>query len=220
MKVKICGITNLEDALHCASGGADALGFIFYEKSKRFVDYRKAKTIAASLPFFVMKVGVFVNENPETVNAAASEIGLNAVQLHGQEDPDYLKRIELPAIKSFRVGESFDYSVIEKYNDCGILLDTFSPDGYGGTGKSFNWNSIPENLKNKIILSGGISADNIDAVVNQVRPAAIDLSSSLESVPGRKDYKKVKTFFEKLNSLRNREQLNLHRNTETSPQKS
>lgn len=202
MKVKVCGITNIEDAKLCTAAGADALGFVFYEKSKRFVDYRKAKTITASLPFFVMKVGVFVNEDPDTVNTAAREIGLNAVQLHGDENPNYLRRIRFPVIKSFRVGDSFDYSVIEKYDNCGILLDAFSPDGYGGTGISLDWNSIPGNLRSRIILSGGISADNIDVVINEIKPAAIDLSSSLESAPGRKDYDKVKTFFEKLDHLR------------------
>lgn len=203
MKVKICGITNLEDAQLAVDCGADAVGFIFYEKSKRYITPSKANEIISSLPFLVLKVGVFVNEEIGKVNSIAKEIGLNAVQLHGNESIEYCKQISHPIIKAFRVNEDFDYSAIDQYSGYQIMLDTYSSKEHGGTGTSFNWENIPSQLKNKIILAGGISESNIEEIYKNVKPQAVDLSSSLEIEPGKKDSDKVKSFFNKLNNLRN-----------------
>ncbi|MDR3626032.1 MAG: phosphoribosylanthranilate isomerase [Ignavibacteriaceae bacterium] len=202
MKIKVCGITNLEDALLCESLGAGALGFIFYKGSKRYIEPEAAAGIINSLSPFMVKVGVFVNENTNTINQIASSIKLNAVQLHGDESPEAIKYISLPAIKSFRVDDNFDYEILKQYPGTYYLLDTYSKSGYGGTGKVFNWENIPGEYKRKIILAGGVSIDNIEEVYTKIQPPAIDLSSSLESVPGKKDKEKVIGFFKKINELK------------------
>lgn len=203
MKVKICGITNIEDALLCAENGVDALGFVFYNKSKRFISFEDAKNIAEKLSSFVMKVGVFVNEDANVVNQQAEYVGLDAVQLHGDEAPEYLAGIHHPQIKAFRVGENFDWSLIDQYKNCNILLDSFSKEQYGGTGKTFEWRIIPERFRHKIILSGGITSEKLEQIFTEIKPAAIDVLSSLEKSPGKKDKKKVIEFLEVLNGLRN-----------------
>ncbi len=151
----------------CSNLGADALGFIFYEKSKRFIGYDNAGEIIKQLPPFVFKVGVFVDEDIKKVNSVAKTIGLNAVQLHGNETPEYVDSISMPVIKSFRVDDNFDWTRIDEFRNCRILLDAFSPNEMGGTGNKFNWNFIPQKLKSKIILSGGISVANLEAVFNK-----------------------------------------------------
>jgi len=204
LQIKICGITNIEDALLCAECGADALGFIFYEKSKRFIKNDQAAYIIKSLPPFIAKVGVFVDESFEKINKTIKETGLSCIQLHGDELPEFVQKFSLPVIKAFRVDNIFDWSKIEKYQNCKILLDAFSQNEMGGTGTSFDWKLIPDGIKNKIILSGGISIDNLEFVFNEIKPAAVDLSSSLESAPGIKDHQKVKEFLNKLNRLRSK----------------
>ncbi|MFO7445440.1 MAG: phosphoribosylanthranilate isomerase [Ignavibacteriaceae bacterium] len=202
MKVKICGITNTADAILAEQSGADAIGFIFYKGSKRYISPEDAKNIIRQLSPFTMKVGVFVNEDTDTVNMIASNIKLNAVQLHGAESPEYIEKIAYPVIKSFRVEDDFNYSRISNYNGVSILLDTFSAAEYGGTGFPFNWNLIPVELRSMIILAGGISILNIDEVITTVKPAAVDISSSLEKEPGKKDERKIKQFFQIINSYR------------------
>lgn len=205
MKVKICGITNLEDARLCAGYSTDAIGFIFYEKSKRYVTFEKAKEIINQLPPFLMKVGVFVNEEAEIVNESAQKIGLNLVQLHGDESAEYVSEIKLPVIKAFRVDEKFDWTAIDNYKNCVIMLDSFSQNEYGGTGNTFEWNTIPTKYKNKIILSGGITIDKLEQIFSEIKPAAIDVSSSLEISPGKKDPQKLKEFltrFDQMNFLK------------------
>jgi phosphoribosylanthranilate isomerase len=202
IKVKTCGITNLEDALLCESAGADALGFIFYKKSKRYIEPGSFKGIIKHLSPFIMKVGVFVNEHSDFINDTAADLNLNAVQLHGEESLETVKKINFPVIKSFRINNGFDFSILEKYPGVSFLFDTYSKIEYGGTGKVFNWELIPNELKCKIILAGGISINNIDDIFNNIKPAAVDLSSSLEAEPGKKDKEKVKEFFKKINHLR------------------
>lgn len=204
MKVKICGITNIDDANLCAELGADALGFIFYNKSKRYIDFESAKEIIDSLPFFIFKVGVFVNEDVNKVNRAAAELKLNAVQLHGDEDLDYCKQVNHPVIKAIRVDNNLPEQ-LNIFNNYTILLDKKSDNEYGGTGDRFNWNIIPNPVKNKIILAGGVSVENIEKIYNEISPQAVDLSSSLESSSGKKDHQKVNEFFAKLNKLRNQQ---------------
>ena len=202
MRVKVCGITKIEDAMLCYNLGADAIGFIFYEKSKRYIKPEDAKIIISELPAFILKVGVFVNETPQQINEIAKEIKLNAVQLHGDETPQDIDNIDLPVIKAFRVDDEFDYGVMNQYKKCTFLLDTFNKNEFGGTGEKFNWNKIPKEIKSKIILAGGVSIENLENIYKQINPAAIDVSSSLEMEPGKKDKKKVELFFKKLNELR------------------
>jgi len=203
VKVKICGITNIDDARICDDCGADALGFIFFNKSKRYIEPDKAKMIIDSLPFFVFKVGVFVNEDVDRVNQIANELKLNAVQLHGDEDLNYCEKINYPIIKAIRVDNKLNEN-LDKYSKYTILLDSKYENEYGGTGQKFNWDLIPESSRNKIILAGGVSEKNIDDIFNRIKPQAVDLSSSLEKEPGIKDHEKVKSFFRKINKLRNK----------------
>ncbi len=202
MRVKICGITNLEDALLSCELGADALGFIFYEKSKRFISYSNAKEIIQQLPSFVVKVGVFVDQETGEINAISQKIGLNAVQLHSDTTPSFVEEIYLPVIKSFRINNEFDFSLLHNFKKCSFLLDAFSNETLGGTGETFDWNLIPNELRNEIILAGGVSSDNIEFIFKNIKPQAVDLSSSLESSPGKKDAMKLKEFFNKANKLR------------------
>ncbi len=202
MKVKICGITNIEDALLCESLGANALGFIFYKGSKRFVEPGAAGKIIPELSPFSLKVGVFVNSSPDEINKTAKEIKLNAVQLHGDETPGMVSEINFPVIKSFRINNGFDFSILKDFQNVSYLFDTYSEKEYGGTGKTFNWDLIPDDLRSKIVLSGGISVNNIEEIYKRIKPAAVDLSSSLESKPGKKNDEKIKEFFKKINYLR------------------
>lgn len=199
MKIKICGITNLEDALVCSKYGVDMLGFVFYNKSKRYVDYKLVKSIISQLPKNIVSVGVFVDEDYSLINSISEEIGLKKIQLHGNESPDYVKKIKLPVIKAFRVSENFDWNKLNDYSNCEILLDTYSSETIGGTGKTFDWELIPDKCKHSIILSGGISINNIDKIMNEIKPAAIDVSSSIESYPGKKDHSRV---IELLNAIK------------------
>lgn len=202
MKIKICGITNIEDALAAESFGADAVGFIFYKKSKRYVSQGQAKHIIKTLSPFTTKVGVFVNETFKVINKISKQTGISAVQLHGDENPEIIKSISLPVIKAFRVDNNFDYNKLNQFREYSILLDAYSEDNYGGTGHQFDWEKIPAAFKNRTILAGGISSDNIEFIYKNINPAAIDLSSSLEITPGKKDKKKMKEFFNKVYLLR------------------
>jgi phosphoribosylanthranilate isomerase len=195
LKVKICGITNLEDALLCEKLGADAIGFIFYDKSKRYIQPNSAKEIIKMLSPFTLKVGVFVNESSDKINSTAKLAGLNFVQLHGDEKPELISEINLPVIKAFRVNDEFDFRFLEEYKNCYFLLDTYYPKQFGGTGKSFNWELIPKHIAGKIILSGGISISNIQKIISEVNPYAVDVSSSIEEYPGKKSEKRLKEFF-------------------------
>lgn len=202
MKVKICGITNKEDALLAEKLGADAIGFIFYKKSKRYVLPEIAAEIIKILSPFIIKAGVFVNEEAAGINNISTQIKLNVVQLHGDETPDIIGEINSPVIKSFRINREFDFKILNKYKDVSFLFDSYSKEEYGGTGKNFNWHLIPKELDGNFILSGGISSENIEEILNKIKPKAIDVSSSLEKSPGIKDHKKVEEFFKKLNSIR------------------
>lgn len=191
MKIKICGITRIEDALLCSQHGADSIGFIFYHKSKRYISPESAKDIVHSLPSFLMKVGVFVNENISEVNRIAQLVGLNAVQLHGDESPKYIEQMTHPVIKCFGVDESFDFSIIHNYKNCDILLDVKNTEQFGGTGNSFNWNLIPDDLRNRVIIAGGVSYKNINEIYSTINPGTVDLASSVEISPGIKDKNKI-----------------------------
>jgi len=202
MKIKICGITNLADALLCESCGADAIGFIFYVGSKRQIMPDEAAEIVSHLNPLTIKVGVFVDENPVLINQLIKDVGLNMVQLHGGETPEDISLINVPVIKAFRVNDNFDFTVLNHYSNSYLLLDSYDKEELGGTGKTFNWQMIPEQLKSKIILAGGINSDNIDIIFQQIKPQAIDVSSSLEEYPGKKDKEKVIQFFNKIKSFK------------------
>lgn len=201
MRIKICGITNFEDAQLCSQLGADAIGFIFYKQSKRYITFENTKNIISQLPFWVTKVGVFVNEDFETINRAALNLKLNAVQLHGDEKPEFIEKIHHPVIKSFRINESFEFKILNNYNNCFFLLDTFSSKELGGTGLTFNWEIIPTQYRDKIILAGGINEDNVEMIYKNDYSQNIDLSSSLELSPGKKDKIKLIDFFKKIKYL-------------------
>ncbi len=195
MKIKICGITNYEDALLCCDEGADYLGFIFYKDSKRYISPENAGEIISKLPLGIKVVGVFVNENIAEVNENAQTLGLSFVQLHGDESPEYIQAMQAPVLKAFRVSDKFDFGIVDSYPGVVPLFDTFSNSVYGGTGKAFLWNDIPVALREKCFLSGGISADNVIEAIQTIRPYGIDVSSSLEKYPGKKDAAKVREYF-------------------------
>ena len=204
MKVKICGITNIEDALLAEQLGADAIGFIFYKPSKRYISPGDAKLILQKLSPFTLKVGVFVNETADDINRVASEVKLNLIQLHGNEKPELISSLVLPAIKSFRISEVFDFSILNKYPAMSFLFDTFSKDEFGGTGKSFDWNMIPSTIREKSIIAGGITSANVEEIITKINPYAIDVSSSLEESPGKKNSNKMTNLFKIINQSRSK----------------
>jgi phosphoribosylanthranilate isomerase len=199
MRIKICGITNLDDAMAVVDYGADALGFVFFEQSPRFVTHKKAATIIKKLPPCITTVGVFVNQDPEQIVKTVSMTGIDVVQLHGNESPEGFassRRI----IKAIRVKslESLDPLIHFKDWVSAFLLDTYTPDIFGGTGQIFNWDIAVEAKQfGRIILAGGLTPDNIAEAVRWVRPYGIDVSSGVESDKGKKDYKKLKLFIER-----------------------
>jgi phosphoribosylanthranilate isomerase len=198
LKVKICGITNMEDALFAAECGADALGFIFHSKSPRSITPETAAAIIAKLPPLIMTVGVFVNEVPGQMRETLEMTGIKALQLHGEEPPEACG-IWTPVIKSFRVSDFVDLKLLEQYrNASALLLDTFSNAEYGGTGRIFNWDiAVEAKAMGRIILAGGLTPENVEEAVRRVRPYAVDVSSGVEAEKGRKDLKKVREFIEK-----------------------
>ena len=199
-KVKICGITNLEDARHSIACGADALGFNFYDKSPRYISTDMAKRIIEQLPDTIEIVGVFVNEKTDRIVEIADAARLDMIQLHGDETPEFTSAVAvktgLPVIKAFRVSPDFTVNDSVDYGTDAILLDAFSADQHGGTGKIFNWNVAREVSESgrKLYLAGGLSAENVRDAIRAVRPFAVDACSLLEREPGRKDHDKVAAF--------------------------
>ncbi|TWJ32717.1 phosphoribosylanthranilate isomerase [Geobacter argillaceus] len=201
-RVKICGITSLDDALAAIDAGADALGFVFYEKSPRNVNPMQASAIIAKLPPFVQTVGLFVNEEAERVNWTADFCGLDVIQLHGDEEPDYCPEIRRRVIKAFRVKDAASLISLRRYSVAGCLLDAWSPAAPGGTGETFNWDLAREAAAcGRLILAGGLTPDNVRRAVEQVRPYAVDVSSGVEAAPGKKDRDKVREFIRRAKGL-------------------
>lgn len=198
MKIKICGITNQEDALICETLRVDYLGFIFYPKSKRFINYQKAKKIIQKLGVNTNKVGVFVDTKAEQINNIGKEIGLTHVQLHGDENPDEVKKIDFPVIKALSGNNKNIENEIKHFSNADlILLDSMTTDQKGGTGKTFNWlnlNNIKD--KSKIILSGGLNEANIIKAINETNIEFFDVCSGVEESPGIKNIKKLETIVE------------------------
>jgi phosphoribosylanthranilate isomerase len=201
IKVKICGMTQLKDALFAVEQGVDAVGFIFYKKSPRAVTMKTVREIIAKLPPLVDTVGVFVNESAERVNKIADYCGLDLVQLHGEESPAFCRKIHRRVIKAFRVKDLQSIKQLEKFPVSGFLLDTFSDDLHGGTGKTFDWNlALPAKKMGPVILAGGLTPRNILQAVRQVRPYGVDVCSGVEKSPGIKDLEKVRAFLKNIRS--------------------
>jgi phosphoribosylanthranilate isomerase len=189
IRIKVCGITRLEDAIESARLGYDAVGFIFSE-SPRKIEPQKAKNIIDELPPFIVRVGVFVNETKEKVFEVAKFCKLDALQFHGDESPDYCQIFkEYRVIKALRINTEKDIEVIPKYNVDAVLLDTFSPNAYGGTGITFNWDIARKarNYQIPIVLSGGLNTENVKKAIEEVNPYALDVSSGVEDSPGVKN---------------------------------
>ncbi len=194
-KVKICGITNKEDALYAVECGADALGFIFYEKSPRYIEPFNAKTIIAALPPFVTTVGVFVNKDLNDIRDITLLTGITVVQLHGDESPSYCNLIEGKLIKAIRVKNDISIEGLKKYDVDAFLLDSFDKNCFGGTGMTFDWKLAEKaKLYGKIILAGGLTPDNVEDAVKKVLPYGVDVGSGVEKKPGIKNKNKVKEF--------------------------
>ncbi|MDB4837606.1 phosphoribosylanthranilate isomerase [Marinomonas sp.] len=195
-RVKICGITNLDDALMACHHGADALGFVFYKKSPRYISPEKANEIVQKLPPFVVPVALFVNANQELVHSVIRPSSRWAIQFHGDETESQCVLYKRPYMKALRVKESDNIAALV---DCypsasAILLDAYKEGVPGGTGEVFNWSLIPKELSKPIVLAGGLNVKNIKAAVQQVLPYAVDVSGGVELSKGLKSEPKVKEF--------------------------
>lgn len=197
IRIKICGITNEEDALTAIEFGADAIGFVFHHKSPRVVTPETAKTIISRVPPFVTTVGVFVDEDRMKVEKIAQDTGLDIIQLHGSEPPEAC-HMSKKVIKAIRVKELTDLEPLKRYQVSAFLLDTYSPHAIGGTGLIFNWDIAVEAKKfGRIILAGGLTPDNVAEAVQWVQPYGIDVSTGVEGDrKGKKDRDKLKIFIE------------------------
>lgn len=197
VKVKICGITNIKDAFYSCDCGCDALGFVFYKKSPRFISLEDAASITKALPPFVLKAGIFVNPGRNEVKSAFKDAKINIAQLHGDESRDFCINLNLPFIKAFRVKDDFNLKVLSLYSLNTYLLDAYSESSYGGTGELINLNVAKKASKlYNIILSGGLTSDNVIYAIKAVKPYAVDVSSGVEKSPGIKDRAKVRKFID------------------------
>ena len=206
--IKICGITTLDDALAAVDAGADALGFNFYQRSPRYISPANAREITNQLPPSILKVGVFVNEELQSLLTIASDANLSAVQLHGDETPGYCSQLrEKYVIKAFGAGNKFDWRAVDRYDVQAIMLDTKDDLLRGGTGRVFDWSiarransSTANSAKPKLFLAGGLSPENVAEAIATVKPYGVDACSSLECSPGKKDHARMRAF---VNAVRN-----------------
>ncbi len=203
VKVKICGITNYDDAAAAIDMGADLLGFNFYPKSSRFVTLQQTTQIISKLPAFIDVVGVFVNASLDEIRGTIGQCPLNWVQLHGDESPEFCRSLtsdNVKTMKALRVKNEADIEKAEYYFTDAILLDAFDPHKYGGTGLTFDWNIIGH-IGKRVFLAGGINPDNAPKAV-ELGVYGIDVCSGIEAEPGKKDHKKMKKLFESIRHLR------------------
>ena len=196
VKVKICGVTNVADALAAAEAGADMIGLNFYEGSPRHVTIATAAEIARALPPFVLRVGVFVNPAEDLVLRALGECNLNLLQFHGDEPSAFCTQFGVMSVKAVRVRDAASLQTLENFHTDAFLLDAHSQSGLGGTGKKFNWELAvaAQKFGKPVFLAGGLTPKNVAAAVRLVRPFAVDVSSGVESAPGKKDAAKVRAF--------------------------
>ena len=203
VKIKVCGTTNLKDALFAVDSGADAIGFIFYKKSPRYILQKDAKDIVAKLPPFVETVGVFVNETSDRVNRIAEQCKLTAIQLHGDESPAFCRRIKRRVIKAFRVKDTNSFKGMADYDVSGFLLDSYNEESKGGTGKTFDWNlALRAKKQGPIILAGGLNPYNVYTAIHRVKPYGVDVCSGVEKSPGIKDSVKIDEFIKSVRKFR------------------
>jgi phosphoribosylanthranilate isomerase len=205
MKVKVCGITNYEDAEMALANGVDALGFNFFLPSPRYIDPEEARQIIRRIPPFVVTVGLFVNiSQPHHVSETASRAGIQVIQLHGDETPEYCRALaDWPLIKALRIGINGFPENLEEYEVQGFLLDAKDDVLFGGTGRSFDW-SLAKDIQRirPIILAGGLRPDNVRQAIRIVQPYAVDVCSGVESAPGKKDPAKLKEFMSEVKNAR------------------
>jgi phosphoribosylanthranilate isomerase len=201
IKVKVCGITNAADALAAVEAGADALGFIFYENSPRYIVPAVAAGIIAGLPPLVTSVGVFVNKELATVRSIMDGCGLTLAQLHGDENASYCHELSRPTMKALRLKDRGSLLTLAEYQGRGgvrgFVLDAFSETAYGGTGQTTDWALAADVAKTTpILLAGGLTPDNVPEAIRSVRPYGVDVSSGVESAPGKKDHAKIRAFID------------------------
>jgi len=196
LKIKICGITNLDDAQAASDAGADALGFMFYESSPRNISLARAGEIAGRISPFVLKVGVFVDPDPDFVLSAITSCGLNLLQFHGEEKPEFCQGFGVMTMKAFRIKDAASLEQLPNYGTDAWLLDSYVAGKQGGTGEKFNWDMAIEarKLGRPVFLAGGLTPVNIGEAVRKVQPYGVDVSSGVESSPGRKDHEKIRAF--------------------------
>ena len=194
-RIKICGLTREVDVDAAVAAGADAIGFVFYPPSPRYVAPQRAAELVKRIPPFVDVVGLFVNEGPEVVRAACDALPINILQFHGDEDAAYCRQFSRPWLRAARVRPGLDLVEFARtYSDArGLLLDAFV-DGYGGGGHVFDWTLIPQDLPGFLVLSGGLTVENVGEAMRRVRPAAVDVSSGVEMGKGIKDRAKIAAF--------------------------
>ena len=200
-RVKICGITRLQDAQEAIAAGASALGFVFYAPSPRYIDPESAACIIAALPPFVTTTALFVDEDPELVASIVAQTQVDLLQFHGAEDQNYCSQFGMPFIKALRVQEGMDIAAaVANYPSArAVLLDTYVKGVPGGTGAVFNWQLIPEQMRSQIILAGGLDVANVAAAIQVVRPFAVDVSGGLEAQKGIKCLDKINAFMAEVN---------------------
>ena len=200
VRVKFCGITRPEDARHAAQLGADAIGLIFYPPSPRAVDIERALEVLSAVPAMLTTVGVFVNPQPDELAALLAQVPLDLVQFHGDELPAVCRRSSRPWMKAVGMRDGIDvHDIAARYAGArGLLLDTFSAQQRGGTGRAFDWRLIPADLSVPIVLAGGLDASNVAAAIHAVRPHAVDANGGVESAPGIKDHRKMEAFMQEV----------------------
>lgn len=199
IRVKICGITSVEDALAAVEAGADALGFVLHQGSPRYVSPRDIGHIVKAVPPFVIPVGVFVNEPVEHVREVMDTCGLLLAQLHGDESPAYCEALGRSSLRGIRLRDRQSMSAMSGYQACehvrAFVIDAFSEAGYGGTGRLANWSLAAEVAREaRVVLAGGLTPDNVQEAVQSVRPYGVDVSSGVEASPGKKDHEKLRAF--------------------------
>ncbi|MFQ5994721.1 MAG: phosphoribosylanthranilate isomerase [Acidiferrobacterales bacterium] len=216
-RVKICGITRIEDGLAAARFGADAIGLVFYRASRRCVTVEQARAITCALPPFIARVGLFVDAAAEEVQVALRAIRLDLLQFHGNESAEVCNAFHRPYIKAIRMAEEIDlYAAQATYASAvGLLLDTHVPELPGGSGDTFNWARVPYDLEKPVILAGGLTAANVQEAIKGVRPFAVDVSSGVESVPGIKDPEKISEFIRKVREIESDSHSGFNQTTET-----